>query len=116
MFSRKNARPARQPREVGPDTRRVRMVFRGQVQGVGFRWTAQRVAHEVGLTGWVRNEHDGSVTMEAQGTDEMISEFFGLFNRSYARYPINYVIDDKEDLPIDPTDVDFEVRFSSSSW
>ncbi len=42
--------------------------FYGDVQGVGFRYTARHLADMYGLTGWVRNEYDGSVSMELQGT------------------------------------------------
>ena len=42
--------------------------FFGIVQGVGFRYKAIRAARDTGATGWVRNEYDGSVTMEIQGT------------------------------------------------
>ena len=44
--------------------------FWGRVQGVGFRYRAYHAANAVGATGWVRNEYDGSVTMEIQGTEE----------------------------------------------
>ncbi|MFT8592599.1 MAG: acylphosphatase [Bifidobacterium sp.] len=44
----------------------------GRVQGVGFRYSAVRVAKRVQVTGWVRNERDGSVTVEAQGSDQAI--------------------------------------------
>ena len=40
----------------------------GIVQGVGFRYKAIHAARTAGATGWVRNEYDGSVTMEIQGT------------------------------------------------
>ncbi len=46
---------------------RRRIEFHGQVQGVGFRYQARRYASAYGLKGWVRNEYDGSVTMEVQG-------------------------------------------------
>ena len=39
------------------------------MQGVGFRHTAINAASKLGLTGWVRNERDGSVSMEVQGPD-----------------------------------------------
>ncbi|MEE1157945.1 MAG: acylphosphatase, partial [Atopobiaceae bacterium] len=42
--------------------RRLSLRFEGEVQGVGFRWTSRRLAQEIGLTGWVRNEWDGSVS------------------------------------------------------
>ena len=48
--------------------------FRGRVQGVGFRYRACHAANAVGATGWVRNEADGSVTMEIQGTEAQIDQ------------------------------------------
>lgn len=44
--------------------------FYGEVQGVGFRYRASQAARSLGLTGWVRNDFDGSVEMEVQGTEE----------------------------------------------
>ncbi len=46
--------------------------FKGWVQGVGFRYRARHAADRYGVTGWVRNEPDGSVSMEIQGTQEQI--------------------------------------------
>ena len=51
---------------------RRRIVFQGWVQGVGFRYRARHAADLYGCTGWCRNEWDGSVTMEIQGSDENI--------------------------------------------
>ena len=48
---------------------RRHLVFRGWVQGVGFRWRARQAAQLHGATGWVKNEYDGSVVMEIQGTE-----------------------------------------------
>ena len=53
---------------------RRHITFYGSVQGVGFRWRARHAADMVGATGWVRNEWDGSVTMEIQGTEEQIDQ------------------------------------------
>ena len=53
---------------------RKHIVFYGQVQGVGFRYRARHAAALYGCTGWVRNEWDGSVTMEIQGTEEQIDQ------------------------------------------
>ena len=51
---------------------RRKIVFTGAVQGVGFRYRARHAAGLYGCTGWVRNEYDGSVVMEIQGTEEQI--------------------------------------------
>ncbi len=55
-----------------------RYVVRGRVQGVGFRWFVEREAHMLGVAGWVRNNHDGSVEVLAQGTRDQLS---GLHSR-----------------------------------
>ena len=47
-------------------------VVRGLVQGVGYRWFVQRHAREQNLTGWVRNNVDGSVELVAQGQREKL--------------------------------------------
>jgi acylphosphatase len=49
-----------------------RFVVRGRVQGVGFRWFVEREAHILGIAGWVRNNHDGSVEILAQGTRDQL--------------------------------------------
>ncbi len=54
---------------------RKHIVFYGTVQGVGFRYTAYHLACSLGLTGWARNEDDGSVTCELQGPRDAIQEF-----------------------------------------
>lgn len=45
------------------------------VQGVGFRYTAMHAANMYRLTGYVKNEYDGSVTCEVQGDEEAIDRF-----------------------------------------
>ena len=53
---------------------RKHIIFYGWVQGVGFRYRARHAAQLYGCTGWVRNEWNGSVTMEIQGTEEAIDK------------------------------------------
>ena len=50
---------------MGPMALTVRIS--GRVQGVSFRWETQRQAERLGVTGWVRNEPDGSVAVHAEG-------------------------------------------------
>ena len=58
--------------EVIRDMVRKQIRFRGKVQGVGCRYHAKNAASSLGLTGWVRNESDGSVYMEVQGEDVLV--------------------------------------------
>ena len=46
---------------------RRKYLFKGRVQGVGFRFRCFSIANELKLTGFVKNEYDGSVSMEVQG-------------------------------------------------
>lgn len=61
---------------------RKRFVFQGRVQGVGFRYTAKYLAQSMGLTGWVRNEWNGTVTMEAQGSEVLINKLLVGLNQN----------------------------------
>ncbi|HLK49445.1 MAG TPA: acylphosphatase [Bryobacteraceae bacterium] len=54
-----------------------RWFIRGRVQGVGFRYFAQRAAEELGITGYARNLDDGRVEVYAVGTEAKLSEFAG---------------------------------------
>lgn len=54
------------------ETRRV--VFHGRVQGVGFRWTTNRVAKRFPVTGYVRNQSDGTVELLIQGSADAVSD------------------------------------------
>lgn len=47
----------------------------GRVQGVSFRYHSERQARRLGLSGWVRNDDDGSVRLEVQGEDDAVAEF-----------------------------------------
>ncbi|MBP5378478.1 MAG: acylphosphatase [Ruminococcus sp.] len=53
---------------------RRHIIFYGAVQGVGFRYRAYYAARACGVTGWVRNLWDGSVEMEAEGTESAIDQ------------------------------------------
>ncbi|MBB5324988.1 acylphosphatase [Anoxybacillus tepidamans] len=55
--------------------RRLHAIVHGRVQGVGFRYYTQHEALKWDLTGWVKNNDDGTVELEVQGTDERIQMF-----------------------------------------
>ncbi|MCF6335498.1 MAG: acylphosphatase [Spirochaetales bacterium] len=47
----------------------------GRVQGVGFRFSAQRAAVSFGVAGWVRNEWDGTVLIHCEGEVSSVDQF-----------------------------------------
>ena len=65
------------------EIKRKHIVFYGSVQGVGFRYRARQAAGLVGCTGWVRNEWDGSVSMESQGTESAIDQVILAIERGH---------------------------------
>ncbi|MBP2079609.1 acylphosphatase [Oceanobacillus polygoni] len=64
----------------------VSVNVRGRVQGVGFRYFTQHTAVECNITGWVKNEDDGSVHIEAQGNEEDMSRFLELIKKGPSRF------------------------------
>ena len=84
------------------------VIFRGRVQGVGFRYTARRIAARYDVTGFVRNLPDGTVEMFVQGpTQEVdncireVQEFFG-----------GYIRDTRiEQAAYNPRYTDFQITF-----
>jgi acylphosphatase len=50
------------------------MVVRGFVQGVAYRASTREAARRLGLTGWVKNQVDGSVLLEAQGDADVVAK------------------------------------------
>lgn len=59
------------------EMRAIAATVTGRVQGVGFRFTTQRVATQLGLDGWVKNRPDGSVQTWAQGPSAIVDRFLG---------------------------------------
>lgn len=55
--------------------KRYKLLIKGRVQGVYYRVSAQRKAEELGLSGFVKNEPDGSVYAEAEGDEDKIQAF-----------------------------------------
>ena len=75
------------------------IIFHGSVQGVGFRYRARQDAGLYGCTGWVHNEYDGTVTMEIQGTEEMINAVIRAINSG--RF-VEIESMDVKMIPVDP--------------
>jgi acylphosphatase len=57
--------------------RAARIVVKGAVQGVGFRYFCLRKARLASLVGWVRNRPDGTVEIWAEGDKDQLEQFVG---------------------------------------
>jgi len=55
--------------------KRVHVFYSGNVQGVGFRFTAERAANALRVSGWVKNLRDGRVEIVAEGDGPKLTEF-----------------------------------------
>jgi acylphosphatase len=84
------------------------ILFIGRVQGVGFRFTAQRMAQRHQLTGFVRNLHDGTVEMLAQGPVQDIDDCI----QDIKEYFGDYIRETRtQEIPINPKYKDFKITF-----
>ncbi|MBN1564826.1 MAG: acylphosphatase [Anaerolineae bacterium] len=61
--------------QAEPEIVRLHAVVYGVVQGVGFRANTQRAASQAGITGWVRNQWDGTVEVVAEGPRVILERF-----------------------------------------
>jgi acylphosphatase len=50
------------------------LIYKGRVQGVGFRYTVEIIAHDIGVSGWVRNLPNGNVEITAEGTESKLND------------------------------------------
>jgi acylphosphatase len=72
---------------------RITVRYEGHVQGVGFRYTVVRLAQEQNISGWVKNEFDGSVSLVAEGETDQLMELLQAVRRSnLGRYITNELV------------------------
>jgi len=84
------------------------IIFTGNVQGVGFRFTAHRIANRHDLAGFVRNVPNGTVEMLVQGQPEGIDNCIKDLEDSFAGYIRKTKI---EEVPSDPKYTSFKITF-----
>ncbi|PKL45378.1 MAG: acylphosphatase [Planctomycetes bacterium HGW-Planctomycetes-1] len=80
--------------------------FSGQVQGVGFRFTANSVARRYELSGFVRNTSDGKVELLLQGSGQDIDDCISDLRQTFAIRNIQ-----TEDVPFNSSYEDFRITF-----
>lgn len=79
----------------------------GRVQGVGYRWWARALAARLGLVGTVRNAADGSVEVQARGSDAALADL----ERHLAEGPPHAHVDAVDRIPVSlgPQIADFDI-------
>ncbi len=89
--------------------KRIHVFYSGHVQGVGFRFTTQDIASELGLNGWVKNLGDGRVEVVCEGDEEKLKAFVDNITNSFiGRYIRDTVINWEK--PIRESD-SFNIKF-----
>lgn len=85
----------------------IRATVRGQVQGVGFRYRTVWAADAEHVTGWVRNEDDGSVEIHAEGSPHRVDRFLQILRGGFPGVTVSR-IDTTTAEPADYTDFRIE--------
>jgi DNA ligase D-like protein (predicted 3'-phosphoesterase) len=86
-------------------TKAVRAVVRGAVQGIGFRDATLRRAHELGVSGWVKNRADGTVEVHAEGVGPAVE-------RLLAFLQVGPSLAQVENVETEPTAVEGHEQFA----
>lgn len=82
----------------------------GRVQGVGFRWNTRNRARHLGLTGWVMNNPDRSVSAHVQGPEDKVLEMIEFLKKGPFDSRIDIATVNKVAL-VDDINKEFIVRF-----
>ena len=89
--------------------KRVHVFYSGRVQGVGFRITAEETAHELGVSGWVKNLRDGRVELVAEAEEATLKKYLAAIRTGSMK---NFIADvDISWSEALETFDDFEIRY-----
>ena len=95
-------------RELPPGTIRKEFHFEGNVQNIGFRFEVQSHAKPLGITGYAKNNEDGSVTAELQGTEKNINKVINNLH-NIDRIQIDSMTE--KDIPLDYYENNFYILY-----
>lgn len=84
------------------------VIFKGPVQGVGFRYTTRRTADRYDLTGYVRNLPDGTVEALLQGTEPNIAACVDEIREYFSGHVREIKMTDQ---PVNPQYHDFRITY-----
>ncbi len=90
------------------ENKRVHVYYSGRVHGVGFRFTVERLAVDLGLAGWVKNLPDGKVELICEGKEtdlhKILDEIDDVFSGYIGQKNVNW-------MPASSEFASFEIRF-----
>lgn len=86
----------------------LHVIYRGVVQGVGFRFTVRRLATALELTGWVRNNMDGSVELMATGDPATLNR---LCDHIEGHFKGNITDTERKEINTDEQFENFEITY-----
>lgn len=75
------------------DTERREVMYSGHVQGVGFRYTTQRIASHYSVTGYVRNLANGRVELVVEGEKDQLDRLLADIDDRLGQYVVNRTVD-----------------------
>jgi len=75
-----------------------RAVVSGRVQGVGFRFFAERAARTSGVAGWVRNRPDGTVETIAEGDRDAVARYFEMLRSGPPGSRVTSLVDEETEV------------------
>lgn len=95
-------------KKLPPGTIRKEFHFEGTVQNIGFRFEVQSHSKPLGITGYAKNNEDGSVTAQLQGNLENINKVI-LDLQNIDRIQIDFI--SEKDIPLDYYENDFSIIY-----
>jgi acylphosphatase len=73
--------------------KQIHVYYTGRVQGVGFRFTAQDLARDLGVCGWAKNLRNGQVEVVAEAEEEVLKDFLARVRQYFDRHIQNADVD-----------------------
>jgi acylphosphatase len=86
----------------------LQILFEGNVQGIGFRWSVKQIAKGFDVAGWIRNLPNGRVELQATGEEAEVRAFIDAIGQSELRAHIRQQSESVLDEP--PRAQGFEIR------
>ncbi len=76
--------------------KQAHVYYSGRVQGVGFRFTAEDIARELGVFGWVKNLRNGTVEARLEAEEDVLTDFLSRINKYFSNYISDAAVDWEE--------------------